>query len=233
MFLFATLLSIKILMISTFTLSTRARTSALYAALIALVVFAAAGVANADMLTRQLEQGMTGADVSTLQTFLARDTSIYPQGLVTGFFGPLTFSAVSNFQSKNGIATVGRVGPITLAAINRQMGAGGTMGTDASAPTISATTISVSTSSARVRWNTSELASGKVYYNTSPLSMTESGANDVTVTGNVALLNNDVRTTHDVTVTGLTSNTTYYYVVYSKDMWGNGQITWPQTFKTQ
>lgn len=107
------------------------------------------------------------------------------------------------------------------------------MGTDSSAPTISGSTISVGTSTARVRWNTNELAAGRVYYSISALSMTESGANDISVTGNIAMVNNDVRTTHDVTVTGLASNTTYYYIVYSKDMWGNGQITWPQTFKTQ
>src|SRR6185436_11962914 len=75
-------------------------------------------VASAATLDRQLEFGMSGSDVSTLQTFLALDTSIYPQGLVTGYFGPLTRAAVINFQAKNGIATVGRVGPITLVALN-------------------------------------------------------------------------------------------------------------------
>lgn len=208
------------------------RITFLSAAFAAASVLLIASFASADMLTRQLEIGMTGSDVSSLQTFLARDNTIYPQGLVTGYFGSLTKSAVSNFQARNGIATVGRVGPITLAAINLQMGAG-TSGTDASAPIISGSTISVGTSSARVRWNTNELATGRVYYSTTWLTLTESGPNDINVNGNVAMVNNDMRNSHDVTVAGLTSNTTYYYVIYSKDMWGNGQITWPSTFKTQ
>ncbi|MCL9971914.1 MAG: peptidoglycan-binding protein, partial [Candidatus Pacebacteria bacterium] len=48
-------------------------------------------------LERQLEVGMTGTDVSALQTYLAADPTLYPQGLVTGYYGFLTKSAVSNF----------------------------------------------------------------------------------------------------------------------------------------
>src|SRR6185436_15994829 len=90
----------------------------------AVFAFGVPSVSFADTLNRELQKGMSGSDVSALQTFLAQDNTIYPQGLVTGYFGPLTFSAVSNFQSRNGIATVGRVGPITLAEINRQMASG-------------------------------------------------------------------------------------------------------------
>jgi len=71
-------------------------------------MFGLAFTANAATLTRQLELGMRGDDVSSLQTFLAQDVTIYPQGLVTGYFGSLTKSAVSNFQARNGISTVGR-----------------------------------------------------------------------------------------------------------------------------
>ncbi|OGG60617.1 hypothetical protein A2765_03505 [Candidatus Kaiserbacteria bacterium RIFCSPHIGHO2_01_FULL_56_24] len=207
------------------------RTGFLAAASIAAAVLIIASSASADMLTRQLEQGMTGSDVSSLQTFLATDITIYPQGLVTGYFGPLTFSAVSNFQARNGIATVGRVGPITLAAINLQMG--GASGSDTSAPIIFGSTLTFGTSTAKVHWNTSELAIGKVFYSTSWPTMTESGMNDVTVSGNSAIFDGSVRTTQDVTVSGLASNTTYYYVIYAKDASGNAQITWPATFKTQ
>jgi hypothetical protein len=40
------------------------------------------------------------AEVRRLQEFLAKDKSIYPEGLVTGFFGPLTLDAVKRFQTK-------------------------------------------------------------------------------------------------------------------------------------
>ncbi|OIO33252.1 MAG: hypothetical protein COZ49_03175 [Candidatus Yonathbacteria bacterium CG_4_10_14_3_um_filter_47_65] len=40
----------------------------------------------------------SGGEVSILQEFLARDTSIYPEGLITGFFGALTEKAVQRWQ---------------------------------------------------------------------------------------------------------------------------------------
>src|SRR3989338_7152445 len=86
-----------------------------------VVLFSAAVIAPAATLNRQLQVGMSGSDVSALQTFLAADVTLYPQGLVTGYFGNLTKAAVSNFQSRNGISPVGRVGPVTLAVLNAQM----------------------------------------------------------------------------------------------------------------
>lgn len=77
--------------------------------------------ANADSLYRELQLGMSGSDVSSLQTFLMKDKSLYPQGQVTGYFGSLTKKAVSTFQSRNGIKAIGRVGPATLKAINAQI----------------------------------------------------------------------------------------------------------------
>lgn len=207
------------------------RNTFLAAASVAAAVLIIASFASADMLTRQLQQGMRGSDVSSLQTFLASDITIYPQGLVTGYFGPLTFSAVSNFQARNGIATVGRVGPITLAAINLQMS--GATGADSSAPIIFGSTLSVGTSTATLHWNTSELAVGRVYYSTAWPTMTENGANDVSVSGNAASFDNLFHTAQDVTVSGLLPNTTYYYVIYGKDASGNAQITWPSTFTTK
>ena len=183
---------------------------------------------NADTLTRQLELGMTGSDVSLLQTFLAKDITIYPQGLVTGYFGSLTKSAVSNFQARNGIATVGRVGPITLASINASMGASG----DVSAPQIA--NIRVNSGGAGnpvVRWTTNEPAAGIVYYSTTFPSMNEDV--DGTVGGTVAMTDTLLRISQDVTIAGLQPNTTYYYVIYSKDGSGNVQLTWPTTFRTQ
>ena len=49
-----------------------------------LIIMSAPFLASADALYRQLSIGMSGSDVSSLQTFLATDSTIYPQGLVTG-----------------------------------------------------------------------------------------------------------------------------------------------------
>ncbi len=69
-------------------------------------------------LTRSLSLGMTSEEVKLLQEILATDPDIYPEGLVTGYFGPLTEKAVKKFQAKFGIEQVGNVGPKTLAKLN-------------------------------------------------------------------------------------------------------------------
>ena len=209
--------------------STRGRAIAL-AAISASLMFGSVSSAYADMLTRQLQVGMSGADVSSLQAFLALDTSIYPQGLVTGYFGPLTFAAVSNFQTRNGISAVGRVGPITLAAINSLMGSAGGS-SDTAAPIIWNIRITSATSTAVVRWATSEPSAGIVYYSLVPLVLTD-GLKDVTVSGNTAVTDSLQRSSQDVTIVNLQANTTYNFVIYARDASGNVQVTWPSTFRT-
>ncbi|MBI2135942.1 peptidoglycan-binding protein, partial [Candidatus Woesearchaeota archaeon] len=53
---------------------------------------------------------------------------IYPEGLTTGYYGPLTTKAVKAFQEKHGIARAGdpgygEVGPATRAKLNELAGA--------------------------------------------------------------------------------------------------------------
>ena len=73
---------------------------------------------------RQLREGIQGEDVRLLQEILATDPIIYPQGLITGFFGPLTKIAVIKFQAKFGISQIGEVGPQTRAKINELLAEG-------------------------------------------------------------------------------------------------------------
>ncbi len=186
-------------------------------------------LASADALNRQLEVGMTGSDVSALQTFLAADATLYPQGLVTGYFGFLTKAAVSNFQSRNGIAAVGRVGPVTLPILNLQMNGG--VANNEKAPLISSVSANPSVNSAVVSWNTNEFARGVVYYSTSPLTTYER-TNSVDVSGTTAMTDTNYRTSQNVSLTGLTANTTYYFLVYTTGQDGNVSVTWPSTFHT-
>lgn len=198
-----------------------------------VLVLGLAHVASAAVLTRQLELGMRGNDVSDLQTFLAQDPAIYPQGLITGYFGPLTRTAVSNFQRQNGIKTVGRVGPITLAEINAQIGNGYKVGTDRRSPTIGSIDIKTMSMAATISWSTDEGAAAIVYYSTSPLDMREAGPNTpVYIGGSSFLVHTDIRQNHVATLTGLQSNATYYYVLYVRDESGNESVTWPGTFRT-
>lgn len=187
-------------------------------------------VSSAATLNRQLELGMSGSDVSTLQTFLAQDITIYPQGLVTGYFGFLTKSAVSNFQDRNNIANVGRVGPVTMVAINNQMN-GGTVVNSGNAPIIFSPSIAVTTNNAIVSWTTNEAAKGVVYYSNVPLTTYEN-TNSVDVSGSTAMTSTNLSNSQSVIISGLQANTTYYYMVYSTNGAGNVSVTWPSTFRT-
>jgi peptidoglycan hydrolase-like protein with peptidoglycan-binding domain len=189
-----------------------------------------ASVASAATLNRQLELGMSGTDVSALQTFLASDATIYPQGLVTGYYGFLTKAAVSNFQNRNGIAAVGRVGPATLPVLNLQMG-GGMNTSPASAPIISSVQTNAGRNAATIGWTTNESAKGLVYYSTSPLTTYE-GQNSVNVSGSTAMTDTNFRNAQSVSLQNLQANTTYYYLIYTTDQTGNVSVTWPATFQT-
>ncbi len=72
-------------------------------------------------LQMTLKQGSTGEQVAVLQALLSADPSIYPEGIVSGFFGRLTADAVKRFQKKNGIEQVGFVGPKTLKRLQEHL----------------------------------------------------------------------------------------------------------------
>ncbi len=71
----------------------------------------------------------TNGEVSQLQTFLGKDKSIYPEDLVTGYFGSSTEHAVQRWQTANGIVSsgdpqstgYGDVGPRTRGEMDKEM----------------------------------------------------------------------------------------------------------------
>lgn len=180
-----------------------------------------------------LSEGDSGSSVSELQAFLATDSAIYPEGLITGYYGPLTASAVGRFQCARGIvcsgsaATTGygRVGPRTLAAIvSLQGGGSGGVGGDVSAPIIYyPATVSTTSTSAVVSWTTSEAARHRVMYGTTwPFLYAIAPSVVSATTGTTAL----------VVLPGLLPNTTYYYTRESIDLSGNIQWTVGESFRT-
>jgi len=69
-----------------------------------------------------LYYGMTSSEVKCLQQFLANlGQGIYPEGLVTGYFGPLTQAAVKRYQALQGIITTGYFGPLTRVKVNQRL----------------------------------------------------------------------------------------------------------------
>ncbi|MEK7124587.1 MAG: peptidoglycan-binding protein [Patescibacteria group bacterium] len=82
-----------------------------------LGILAAQQKSNIADLARTLKQGSSGEDVKIVQAILAADAIIYPEGLITGYFGPATARAIAKFQKKHGIQAIGIIGPKTLAKI--------------------------------------------------------------------------------------------------------------------
>ncbi len=240
-------------------------------------------------LIRQLKQGMSGDDVTTLQTILASDPSIYPEGTVTGYFGRLTAEAVKKFQKKHGLESVGSVGPKTLAKLNGEIGnlglssdnatstgqngeakgrlcvkvppghliapgwlkknngekpvvpecqtlppgiinkiggGPGTPGTttpDTAAPVISAIVVAPLGTTTSITWTTNELANTKVWFGTStPMVMASS----------TFVANGSLVLSHVVSLTNLSTSTTYYYMLGSSDLTGNSSTTTQASFTT-
>lgn len=78
--------------------------------------------------TRDLTIGSTGADVTTLQTWLIAHGYAIPAG-PTGYFGMQTRAAVSAYQAAHGIQpTAGYFGPLTRASINAMIATGAVTG---------------------------------------------------------------------------------------------------------
>ncbi len=82
--------------------------------------------------TETLYRGISGDKVVELQEFLKQFPDIYPEGLVTGYFGLLTETAVQKLQEKHGIVSggtsattgYGQVGPKTRAQLNSLLATG-------------------------------------------------------------------------------------------------------------
>lgn len=92
--------------------------------------------ASCPLIGRVLKRGSTGDDVTRLQRFLAVDASIYPEALITGYYGTLTEAAVKRWQTRYNIVSSGDAestgfgvaGPRTAAAISLQCSTTGSTG---------------------------------------------------------------------------------------------------------
>src|SRR3989344_4623896 len=85
--------------------------------LIAIAVLPAQAVATTKVFPSTLKSGSSGDYVSDLQQILKSDSTIYPEGLVTGYFGKLTEEAVKKLQKKYGLPETGVVDDTTQEVI--------------------------------------------------------------------------------------------------------------------
>ena len=80
---------------------------------------------DARIWKRHLQKGDSGLDVRHLQEMLIKEL-VYPEALVTGYFGELTENSVKRFQQKHNIVSdgdpmstgFGRIGWTTLSILN-------------------------------------------------------------------------------------------------------------------
>lgn len=208
-----------------------------------MTAFAFASAQTTAGISAQMSPGDSGAQVTALQHFLAADDSVYPEGLITGYYGSLTTAAVQRYQCKEGVvcqgdvATTGygRVGPATLAKIEEQEGTlpgGGTTVTtpsypssssDVWAPVISAPMVATSSTSATIHWNTNEPAHDRVMYGTVWPFLYATAQSSADTTFDMS---------GDALLSGLTPSTKYYYVLESVDASGNLQWSINHSFVT-
>ncbi len=69
------------------------------------------------LFPKPLKAGDATQDVKNLQNILKNDQTIYPEGLVTGYYGKLTEEAVKRLQEKYGLPKTGIVDESTQAVI--------------------------------------------------------------------------------------------------------------------
>ena len=190
------------------------------------------------MITSTLDLGSTGSNVTELQNYLS-ETTFYPSKLVTGYFGNLTAGGVQQFQISKGIVSAGtpattgfgRVGPITLAAINNAMGSG-SVSTEMS-PILTASSVQLGSSSVTISWTTNVPTQGQVYYDTNPLVSNEAtGPRQQPYVSGAYKTDNSGQTNHSIVLTNLQANTTYYFLTRAVDNNGNLSMTLPTTFRT-
>lgn len=192
-------------------------------------------------ITNQLDFGSRGADVTELQTYLAANTNIYPSGLITGYFGPLTQTAVERFQVAQGIVSegtpettgYGRVGPRTMIRVNA-LNIQVVVAPWDPVPVLSNPSVQRTNTSAIFTWTSNEPTQGQVYYDTAPLRTDEATAlrQQPYVSGTFALDGDGLQTNHTVMIQNLRTNTVYYYLVRGIDSVGNMSMTWPNAFRT-
>ncbi|MEM4711401.1 MAG: peptidoglycan-binding protein [Candidatus Woesearchaeota archaeon] len=74
------------------------------------------------LISAGLRLGSNGEDVKILQSALATDKSIYPSGIVSGYYGELTKQAVINFQQKYNLSQTGEIDELTANKFNEVYG---------------------------------------------------------------------------------------------------------------
>ena len=179
-----------------------------------------------------LRVGSSGQNVISLQELLASDVDVYPSGTKDGKFGPLTRNGVIQFQVAYKLTPDGIVGPITRNKINSIVTAG--RGIDIAAPVIYSLVVSSSGRNQNLSFNTTEPVKAAVFYDVNALNWngwddTEMSLNTPNISG-VSSVDSSFGNNKQFTLSNLSANTSYNYIVTATDQSGNTSVIWPSRF---
>lgn len=204
------------------------------------------------IFTKYLRRGLKNVEIENLQAFLKEFPDIYPEGLLTGYYGELTERAVRKFQKKYGEDDDGKIGPKTRKLLNWRIqelltqGAGNSgkippgllhaLGIQkkiaTSTPPILDTTppiisdinaTDIASTTTSIVWTTNEVADSLVSYATSSPIASEN---------KTEISNSSYVTNHNIGLIDLTASTTYYYMITSKDSSNNTATSTEYLFTT-
>lgn len=169
---------------------------------------------------RELYFGSRGSDVIALQKLLSSIKGIYPEGFVTGYYGPLTTKAVERLQNKYNLTVTGRVSGETFSKIND-------LNIDIySGPIVISDlkTIPVSKNSSMISWKTNQFTTTEMYYSKSsfPSSENKWKVNDT-----------NLSKSHTFGINNLSPATKYYFIIIATNMDRTATSTSMGEFVTQ
>lgn len=192
--------------------------------LVAMVV-PAIGNAETKSFDTDFGLGTRGEYVKELQMFLTKNPSLYPEGLVTGYFGPATERAVRRFQKENNLEQAGRVGPKTRGILNALLN-GGTVGFTSSqhVPMIfEIFATSTTPNTAYVFWSSNAHTTSEFWLSTT------SPVNTLTA---YKFTNTHKGMYHYQNISGLATSTKYYYLIKITDERRNSATSTESSFVT-
>jgi len=211
--------------------------------IIAIVFFLMVGAmtqvfaADFSPFTQSMSTGSRGSQVTKLQAFLAAEPIIYPSGSTDGKFGPMTRHAVAMFQDFMNLVPDGYAGRNTLAELNRINATNRVL--DINPPAMYNLGQQINSNNATITWTTDTPARSAIIYSSSPLqlyNLNDKGMGFMNnySGSNVAMTDaNTYGNSQSINLSGLSSNTTYYYLLESIDVSGNLGIVLPPSFTTK
>jgi peptidoglycan hydrolase-like protein with peptidoglycan-binding domain len=187
-------------------------------------VLPAISIAEEISFPRYLNIGMRGDDVKLLQTILAAEKTFYPEGLVTGYYGQLTYNAVKRFQTAYGVPSVGVVGPKTIAKIKEVVSSASmnVKSLNASSPAFIDVVKTPTANSVAISWKTDVPTTAKIWFGApSPLNTELNPIKSI-----------DLSVSRSANFNGLATSTEYYFVIYAEDAKGHGATSTEYAFTT-